>query len=96
VGTIINAQIVDKLSRRICPMRGAAGPFAVNSIAASLYESTIRDPSKASSVALAAVTMLFLFSLIYASTWGAVAFLIPTEIFPSEMRAHGNGFGITG
>jgi len=25
-----------------------------------------------------------------------VAFLIPTEIFPSEMRAQGNGFGITG
>lgn len=40
--------------------------------------------------------MLFLFNLIYASTWGTVAFLIPTEIFPSEMRAQGNGFGITG
>ncbi|KAJ6095865.1 hypothetical protein N7486_006611 [Penicillium sp. IBT 16267x] len=25
-----------------------------------------------------------------------VAFLIPTEIFPSELRAQGNGFGITG
>jgi hypothetical protein len=65
-------------------------------IAASLYESTIHDPSKASSVAPAAVTMLFLFNLIYAATWGTVAFLIPTEIFPSEMRAQGNGFGITG
>jgi hypothetical protein len=40
--------------------------------------------------------MLFLFNLIYAATWGTVAFLIPTEIFPSEMRAQGNGFGITG
>lgn len=40
--------------------------------------------------------MLFLFNLIYASTWGTVAFLLPTEIFPSEMRAQGNGFGITG
>lgn len=40
--------------------------------------------------------MLFLFNLIYASTWGTVAFLIPTEIFPSRMRAQGNGFGITG
>lgn len=25
-----------------------------------------------------------------------VSFLLPTEIFPSEMRAQGNGFGITG
>lgn len=32
----------------------------------------------------------------YAATWGTVAFLIPTEIFPSELRAQGNGFGITG
>jgi sugar porter (SP) family MFS transporter len=96
VGTIISAQIVDKLGRRICLMGGAAGLFAVNLIAASLYESTIHDPSKAGRVAPAAVTMLFLFNLIYAATWGTVAFLIPTEIFPSEMRAQGNGFGITG
>ncbi|CAD0109655.1 unnamed protein product [Aureobasidium uvarum] len=54
------------------------------------------DPSKAASIAPAAVTMLFLFNLVYASTWGTVAFLIPTEIFPSRMRAQGNGFGITG
>lgn len=52
--------------------------------------------SKASSIAPAAVLMLFLFNLVYASTWGTVAFLIPTEIFPSDLRAQGNGFGITG
>lgn len=96
VGTIISAQIVDRLGRRICLMGGAAGLFAVNLIAASLYESTINNPEKAASIAPAAVTMLFLFNLIYAATWGTVAFLIPTEIFPSEMRAQGNGFGITG
>lgn len=32
----------------------------------------------------------------YAATWGTVAFLLPTEIFPSDLRAQGNGFGITG
>jgi len=69
VGTIISAQIVDKLGRRICLMGGAAGLFAVNLIAASLYESTLHNPSKASSIAPAAVTMLFLFNLIYAATW---------------------------
>lgn len=65
-------------------------------IAASLYESTTHDPSKASSVAPAAVTMLFLFNLCYAAMWRSVAFLILTEIFPSETRAQGNGFGIAG
>lgn len=64
--------------------------------AAALYEAARHDPSKSSSIAPPAVLMLFLFNLTYASTWGTVAFLIPTEIFPSEMRAQGNGFGITG
>jgi hypothetical protein len=77
-------------------MGGSFGLFLVNLIAASLYEGSIHNPSKASQFAPAAVTMLFLFNLIYAATWGTVAFLIPTEIFPSEMRAQGNGFGITG
>ncbi|KAI4718439.1 general substrate transporter [Aureobasidium sp. EXF-10727] len=96
IGTIISAQIVDRFGRRKCLMWGAAGLFAVNLIAASLYEASRHDPSKAASIAPAAVTMLFLFNLVYASTWGTVAFLIPTEIFPSRMRAQGNGFGITG
>lgn len=96
VGTIISAQIVDRYGRRKCLIWGACGLFLVNLIAASLYESSIVDPSKAVQIAPAAVTMLFLFNLIYAATWGTVAFLIPTEIFPSEMRAQGNGFGITG
>lgn len=77
-------------------MGGSFGLFLVNAIAASLYEGARHDPSKAASIAPAAVAMLFLFNLIYAATWGTVAFLIPTEIFPSEMRAQGNGFGITG
>jgi MFS family permease len=96
VGTIISAQIVDRYGRRKCLIWGACGLFLVNLIAASLYEGSIAGLSKAARIAPAAVTMLFLFNLIYAATWGTVAFLIPTEIFPSEMRAQGNGFGITG
>lgn len=96
VGTIISAQIVDRLGRRVCLIWGAFGLFVVNVIAGSLYEASRDGAANAASIAPAAVTMLFLFNLIYASTWGTVAFLIPTEIFPPEMRAQGNGFGITG
>lgn len=96
VGTIISAQIVDRLGRRKCLMGGAFGLFVINLIAASLYEASRDGAAKASSIAPAAVAMLFLFNLIYAATWGTVAFLIPTEIFPPEMRAQGNGFGVTG
>jgi hypothetical protein len=96
VGTIISAWVVDRFGRRRCLMWGAGGMVVVNVIAGALYEASRRQPSKASSIAPAAVLMLFLFNLIYASTWGTVAFLIPTEIFPSELRAQGNGFGVTG
>lgn len=96
VGTIISAQIVDRLGRRRCLMLGSFGLFAVNLIAASLYEASRSQLKNAAKFAPAAVAMLFLFNLVYASTWGTVAFLIPTEIWSSAMRAQGNGFGITG
>ena len=96
IGTIISAQIVDRLGRRTCLMGGAFGLFAVNLIAASVYEGARAHPDKSSQFAPAAVTMLFLFNICYAATWGTVAFLVPTEIWSSDMRAQGNGFGITG
>ncbi|KAK0945634.1 hypothetical protein LTR29_002989 [Friedmanniomyces endolithicus] len=96
VGTIISAHIVDRLGRRKCLIWGAFGLFVVNLVAAALYEASRGNAALATSIAPAAVTMLFLFNLIYASTWGTVAFLIPTEIFPPEMRAQGNGFGVSG
>ncbi|KAF9062204.1 major facilitator superfamily transporter sugar [Rhodocollybia butyracea] len=96
VGTIISAQIVDRFGRRSSLIWGAFGLFIVNLIAASLYEGARHNPSITSQVAPSSVTMLFLFNLTYAATWGTVAFLIPTEIFPSEMRAQGNSFGIMG
>lgn len=87
IGTIISAQIVDRLGRRKCLIGGAAGLFVVNLVvsqfsesatltqltrfqAASLYEASLQDPSLASSIAPAAVAMLFLFNLVYAATWG--------------------------
>ncbi|KAJ5190993.1 uncharacterized protein N7498_009978 [Penicillium cinerascens] len=97
LGTIISAQIIDRLGRRACLIGGAALLFAVNLIAGALYEvSLFHQPDKAAQYALGAITMLFLFNLGYAATWGTVAFLVPTEIFPSDLRAQGNGFGITG
>ena len=72
VGTIISAYVVDRFGRRRCLMWGAAGMVAVNAIAGGLYEASRRNPSKSAQIAPAAVTMLFLFNLIYASTWGTV------------------------
>ncbi|KAJ5429251.1 hypothetical protein N7491_006267 [Penicillium cf. griseofulvum] len=94
--TRLASSIVDRLGRRVCLMGGAAILFAVNVIAGAVYEGSLRNPSNAAHYAPAVVTMLFLFNIGYAATWGTVAFLVPTEIFPSDLRAQGNGFGITG
>jgi hypothetical protein len=67
VGTIISAQIVDRWGRRRCMMIGSVGLCIVNTVAGALYEASRKDPSKATTVAPAAVTMLFLFNLIYVS-----------------------------
>ncbi|KAJ5933482.1 hypothetical protein N7454_005811 [Penicillium verhagenii] len=96
IGTLISTQIVDRLGRRVCLMGGAAALFAVNIIAGAVFEGSLENPSKAAQYAPGAIAMLFLFNLSYAATWGTVAFLVPTEIFPSDLRAQGNGFGITG
>ncbi|RHZ43319.1 putative MFS sugar transporter [Aspergillus thermomutatus] len=96
LGTIISAHIVDRLGRRKCLMLGSTILFIVELVAGSVYEGSLHNPNKAAQFAPAAVAMLFLFNLGYAATWGTVAFLVPTEIFPSDLRAQGNGFGITG
>ncbi|RAK96127.1 putative MFS sugar transporter [Aspergillus ibericus CBS 121593] len=96
IGTIVSAQIVDRLGRRICLKLGSAILFTVELVAGAVYEASLHHPDKAAQYAPRAVAMLFLFNLGYASTWGTVAFLIPAEIFPSDLRAQGNGFGITG
>ena len=69
-------------------MGGAFGLFAVNLIATTLYEASRNNRSEAASIAPAAVTMLFLFNLIYAATWGMVAFLGPDgDLPPGNVRA---------
>lgn len=67
VGTIISAQVVDRWGRRRCMMLGAFGLCIVNAIAGGLYEASRNNSSKAATIAPAAVTMLFLFNLIYVS-----------------------------
>jgi MFS family permease len=82
VGTIISAQIVDRLGRRRCLIGGSFGLFLVNLIAASVYEGSLAHPEKAASFAPAAVAMLFLFNLIYAATWGTGKLIHPNQSPP--------------
>ena len=44
----------------------------------------------------AAVFFVFLFTAIFGATWLTVPWLYPAEIFPLEVRARGNAWGVVG
>lgn len=44
----------------------------------------------------AAVAMIFLFTATFGATWLTVPWLYPAEIFPLEVRAKGNAWGVVG
>ena len=54
------------------------------------------DTSAASSYGNAAVSMVFIFTAIFGATWLTVPWLYPAEIFPLEVRAKGNAWGVVG
>ncbi|KAL8926909.1 MAG: hypothetical protein Q9208_002718 [Pyrenodesmia sp. 3 TL-2023] len=43
-----------------------------------------------------AVAMVFLFTMTFGATWLTVPWLYPAEIFPLEVRARGNAWGVVG
>ena len=43
-----------------------------------------------------AVAMIFLFTATFGATWLTVPWLYPAEIFPLEVRAKGNAWGVVG
>jgi hypothetical protein len=54
------------------------------------------DPTKASQYGAAAASMIFIFAFVFGATWLTVPWLYPAEIFPLEVRAKGNAWGVVG
>lgn len=40
--------------------------------------------------------MVFLYVVVFSSSWLMIPFIYPTEIFPTWLRAKGNAFGVAG
>ena len=51
---------------------------------------------QAKPLASGAVAMIFLFTATFGATWLTVPWLYPAEIFPLEVRAKGNAWGVVG
>ena len=53
-------------------------------------------PDHAGAYGAAAAAMVFIYTFVSAQTVLMLAFIYPTEIWPQEIRAFGNSFGILG
>lgn len=40
--------------------------------------------------------MVFLYVVVFSSSWLMIPFIYPTEVFPTWLRAKGNAFGVAG
>lgn len=54
------------------------------------------EATKASQYGAAAASMIFIFTFVFGATWLTVPWLYPAEIFPLEVRAKGNAWGVVG
>lgn len=54
------------------------------------------DAARASQYGAAAASMIFIFTSVFGATWLTVPWLYPAEIFPLEVRAKGNAWGVVG
>lgn len=66
-------------------------------IAGGLARATIEaGPGSRASVGAAATAFVFLYTMIFGATWLTVPWLYPAEIFPLQVRARGNAWGVVG
>lgn len=69
--------------------------FAAGGLAAAT-KSKVAAGEDPKGVGGAATFFVFLFTAIFGATWLTVPWLYPAEIFPLEVRARGNAWGVVG
>lgn len=96
LGTAIAAYTIDRVGRRGTLYWGAVSLSIVLFIIGGLFRAAIDNPNQATQYGTAATAMVFVYILIFTSSWLMIPFIYPTEIFPTWLRAKGNAFGVAG
>jgi sugar porter (SP) family MFS transporter len=99
--TLICVFTLDRIGRRWTMYWGSVGQGIAMAFAGGFsylgQQATQQgDAGKASAYGNAAVSMVFLFTFVFGATWLTVPWLYPAEIFPLEVRAKGNAWGVFG
>lgn len=96
LGTGIAAFTLDKVGRRRTIYWGSTALSVTLFIIGGLYRGALNNPAQAKQYGTAAAAMVFVYLLIFSSSWLMMPFIYPTEIFPTWVRAKGNAFGVAG
>ncbi|KAK4687599.1 hypothetical protein P7C73_g2514, partial [Tremellales sp. Uapishka_1] len=96
IGTLIAAFTLDRVGRRRTLYWGAVTLSITLFIIGGLFRGALNNPDKAKAYGSAATAFVFLYLLIFSSSWLLIPFIYPTEIFPTWLRAKGNAFGVAG
>ncbi|KAI4147139.1 MAG: hypothetical protein L6R39_003214 [Caloplaca ligustica] len=101
LSTLVCVFTLDRIGRRwtlywgsvvqgICLfLAGGLSRVSIDAVAA-------HDTKRAQNFGGGAVAMVFLFTMTFGATWLTVPWLYPAEIFPLEVRARGNAWGVVG
>lgn len=99
--TLICVFTLDRIGRRWTLYWGAVGQgiamFLAGAFSKLGQDATANgDIAKANSYGAAAASFVFIFTSVFGATWLTVPWLYPAEIFPLQVRAKGNAWGVFG
>ncbi|MBV35385.1 MAG: hypothetical protein CMP47_07990 [Rickettsiales bacterium] len=96
--TLICVFTLDRIGRRWTLYWGAVGQgiccFAAGGLARATTNAS--DGHTKTSLGAGATFFVFLYTAIFGATWLTVPWLYPAEIFPLQIRARGNAWGVVG
>ncbi|KAJ9612480.1 hypothetical protein H2200_004077 [Cladophialophora chaetospira] len=96
IGTAASVFTIDRFGRRKSLYFGFFIQGAVLMLSGGLSRLGEEHPNHAGAYGAAAVAMVFVYTFFFAQTVLMIAFLYPTEIWPQEVRARGNSYGVFG
>lgn len=97
--TLLCVVLLDRIGRRYTLYWGSVGQgismFLVGGMSrGGLNASAAGDTAAAAKWGAAAASFVFVYTAVFGATWLTVPWLLPAEIFPLEVRAKGNAWGV--
>lgn len=99
--TLVCVFTLDRIGRRWTLYWGSVGQGVAMFLAGGmsrlgLNATAAGNNTAASQYGAAAASFIFIFTSVFGATWLTVPWLYPAEIFPLEVRAKGNAWGVVG